>query len=99
MCVKLFFFVLIIFIFFRKYHDLGLQLLNECFNEDQELTKNLLWSDRLNPIKKLPSLKIAAEIQNEEFVAHKSSQDLLDAKWSGYLDLKDDNKAKVETFV
>ena len=99
MWVKLVFLFLIIFTFFRKYHDLGLQLLNECFNEDQELTKNLLCSDRLDSAKKLPTLKIAAEIQNEEFVAHNSSQDLLDTKWNGYLDLNDDNKAKVKTFV
>ena len=99
MCVKLVFLFLIIFTFSRKYHDLGLQLLNECFSEDQELTKNLLCSDRLDPTKKIPTLKIAAEIQNEEFVAHNSSQDLLDTKWNGYLDLNDDNKAKVRTFV
>ena len=80
---------------FRKYHDLGLQLLNEYFNENQVLTRNLLCDDRGASSKSLTSLKIAAEIKNKEFVAHNSSQDLLDTKWNGLLELQDDSKIKV----
>ena len=79
----------------RKYHDLGLQLLNACFNEDQVSTRKLLCSDRLESPKKRTPLDIAAEIENEEFVAHSSSQDLLNQKWSGFFELKDDRKIKV----
>lgn len=77
---------------------MGLQLLNECFNEDQVLTRNLLCSDRLQSLKKTPTLEIAAEIKNEEFVAHNSSQDFLDTKWNGLLELEHVSKVKVLFF-
>lgn len=79
----------------RKYHDLGLQLLNVYFDEDQLSTRKLLCSDRLESPKKRTPLDIAAEIENEEFVAHSSSQDLLNQKWSKFFELKDDSKIKV----
>ena len=80
---------------FRKYHDLSLELLSQCFNEDEALTLALLSTDRLESSQKLTSLEIAAEINNEEFVAHSSSQYLLDTRWSGILDLQDHEKVKV----
>ena len=74
---------------------MGLQLLNVYFDEDQLSTRKLLCSDRLESPKKRTPLDIAAEIENEEFVAHSSSQDLLNQKWSKFFELKDDSKIKV----
>lgn len=78
-----------LFISFRRFHDAALQLLGECYNDNEKLTKELIiydfCTDKKNTKKRVPSLRIAVDNSNEEFVAHSSCQSLLDYWWKGVL--------------
>ena len=87
---------------FRQFHELGLRLLNECHNDDEALTRQLLQYDcyldenahtLLRPVR---TLRIAADIGNEEFVAHSSCQYLLNLEWGGALEFQEDGRFKVK---
>lgn len=90
-------------IHFRKFHVLAVRMLNECYNDDKELTRELITLDsyvstRRPPIKGVTTLEIAAAVGKEEFVAHSSCQNLLNLKWFGELKLEEDRKFKVQLF-
>ena len=64
------------------------------------MTRSLIshdcYADTLRTIKRVPSFNIAAEIGNEEFIAHSSCQYLLNIRWSGRLILEEGNRFKVK---
>lgn len=64
------------------------------------MTRSLIshdcYADTLRTIKRVPSFNIAAEIENEEFIAHSSCQYLLNIRWSGRLILEEGNRFKVK---
>ena len=97
-------FTVIHFNFFsRLFHVLGLRILNECYNENEALTRALIthdcYADTLRTIKRVPSLNIAAKIGNEEFIAHSSCQYLLNVRWGGRLILEEGRRFKVKDFL
>lgn len=87
---------------FRQFHELGLRLLNECHNDNEALTRQLLQYDcYLNEsahtlVRPVRTLRIAADIGNEEFVAHSSCQYLLNLEWGGALEFQEDGMFKVK---
>ena len=83
---------------FRRYHDLAMQVLNECSSEDEQLTRKLLLLDCYNEgtkRKSLPSMTIAAQMESDEFIAHSTCQNLLDLEWEGALNIGKDGKVLV----
>ena len=80
-------------IYFRKFHVLVVRMLNEFYNDDKELTRELITQDGTK--KGISNLEIAAAVGNEEFIAHSSCQNLLSTKWGGDLKLEEDKRFKV----
>lgn len=75
-----------------------MQLLNECSSEDERLTRKLLLSDCYNEgtqFKSLPSMTIAAQMENDEFIAHSTCQNILDLEWEGALNIGEDGRVLV----
>lgn len=87
---------------FRRFHDLAQDLLGECYNNNESLTRELIKYDYCADNKKVKqrvsSLKIAASIYNEEFVAHSSCQSLLNFWWGGALATGEERNLKVSYF-
>ena len=80
-------------IYFSKFHELAVRILNEFHNNDKELTKELIMQSETK--KGGTNLEIAADVGNEEFIAHSSCQNLLSTKWGGELMLEEDRRFKV----
>ena len=75
-----------------------MQLLNECSSEDERLTRKLLLLDCYNEgteFKSLPSMTIAAQTENDEFIAHSTCQNILDLEWEGALHIAEDGRVLV----
>ena len=75
-----------------------MRLLNECSNEDERLTRKLLLFDCYNEgtkFKSLPSMTIAAQMGNDEFIAHSTCQNILDLEWEGALHVAEDGRVLV----
>lgn len=75
-----------------------MQLLNECSSEDERLTRKLLLFDCYNEgtqFKSLPSMTIAAQMENDEFIAHSTCQNILDLEWEGALHIREDRRVLV----
>lgn len=95
---------LILKIWFRRFNELGLRLLKECYKEDEKLTRQLLMNDCsadtstcekvMRPSRSL-HMSIASKIYNEEFIGHSSCQQLLKLDWYGPLDCEESGKFMV----
>ena len=74
-----------------------MRILNEYYNDNEELTRELITYDGDTPTPKKPntSLEIAAAVGNEEFVGHSSCQYLLNREWIGKLKLEEGRRFKV----
>ena len=91
---------------FRRFNELGLRLLQECYKEDEKLTRQLLMTDwnadtstRVKVMFRLPRslhMSIASEIYNEEFIGHSSCQQLVNLDWYGPLDYGESGTNKVK---
>lgn len=77
---------------FRVFHDLSIQLLNECYNADEETTYRLItqrmqyWGESCFRIMNLLDLQV--EPENSELITHSSFQDVLSSFWNGDLDTR-----------
>ena len=79
--------------FFRKFHDLSLQLLNECYRADKYATNRLIsvhiygwqYGSCFRIMTLLDSQVIPA---NSELITHSSFQDILSCFWNGDLDIE-----------
>lgn len=72
-----------------------MQLLNECSSEDERLTRKLFLFDCYNEgakFRSFPSMTIAAQMGNDEFVAHSTCQNMLDLEWEGALHFAEDGR-------
>ena len=78
-----------------------MRILNEYYNDNEELTRELITYDGDTPTPKTPntSLEIAAAVGNEEFVGHSSCQYLLNREWVGKLKLEEGRRFKVYIFA
>lgn len=87
---------------FRRFHNLAQNLLGECYNDNESLTRELInygsCADNDKIKKRVPSLEIAANIYNEDFVAHSSCQSLLNIWWCGALATGEERSLKVSYF-
>ena len=85
--------VYVILFYFRVFHDLALQLLNECYRNSEVYTYCLItrdlenWNDQ-SCFKMMVLLESTVEPENSEFIAHNSCQDVLHSFWNGGLDVK-----------
>ena len=79
--------------YFRVFHDLALQLLNECYRNSEVYTYCLIaresekWNDQ-SCFKMMVLLESTVEPENSEFIAHNSCQDVLHSFWNGDLDVR-----------
>ena len=80
-------------IYFRKFHVLAERMLNDFHNEDKELTKEMITYRGTET--GVSNLNLAAEVGNEEFIAHSSCQNFLSTKWGGDLKLEEGRRFKV----
>ncbi|XP_038079151.1 transient receptor potential cation channel subfamily M member 2-like isoform X2 [Patiria miniata] len=70
-----------------SYEELALGVLNECYNDDKDLTALLLVMEQEN-WGKTTSLSLAKQGDNKNFIAHTGVQNLLTEIWSGKLSYK-----------
>ena len=76
---------------FRVFHDLSIQLLNECYNADEETTYRLItqrmqyWGESCFRIMNL--LDLQNNQVNSELITHPSFQDALGTLWNGDLNI------------
>ena len=68
-------------------------MLNEFHNDNKELTKEMITYRGTEM--GVSNLNLAAEVGNEEFIAHSSCQNFLSTKWGGDLKLEEDRRFKV----
>ena len=91
---------------FRRFNELGLRLLKECYKEDEKLTRQLLMTDWnadtstsrtvMGRLLRSLHMSIASEIDNKEFIGHSSCQQLVNLDWYGPLDYEESGTPKVK---
>ena len=91
---------------FRRFNELGLRLLKECYKEDEKLTRHLLVTDwnagtstsrlLIGRIPRSLHMSIASQIYNEEFIGHSSCQQLVNLDWYDTLEYEESGTFKVK---
>lgn len=82
---------------FREFKRLALGLLDKCFQENEELTQQLL-TYHLENWGGQTCLSLAVAIEHEEFLAHSSCQALLTDIWTGAMKNTHRSSIKVRNF-
>lgn len=66
---------------FRVFHDLAVQLINECYQQNETLTLYLM-EKKLEIWKGQTCFSIAVESQNPDFIAHSACNNIVLQKWN-----------------